>query len=157
MPTEVLAMYRALLTAETVASQLDSEVDLLSVGEKFFARLLIRRSLEGMAPERLQSLAIDLPVLIQDAPGQIQRILYDLANDRFSLEVRTTESPEDRRAASSRSRLITAAILSVGLSILLAAGALGDGPLSSGAVSGLLAVLLGMDYLWMLILWRRLR
>jgi ubiquinone biosynthesis protein len=155
IPVAVLAMYRALLTAETVASQLGGAADLSSVGSRFFNRLLVEQLLETFAPGNLQPLAVELRALLTEAPGQLRRLLADSADGRLELKVRTRESRQDRRHADDRARLVAAATVSVGLALLVAGA--GDTRLFGRLpVAGLLAGALVAVWCWVAVLWRRL-
>jgi hypothetical protein len=57
--------------------------------------------------------------LIRNSPGQLEQILAELADGRFSINTVTVESSRTARARDRRAGLIVAAILSVGLAILL--------------------------------------
>jgi ubiquinone biosynthesis protein len=156
LPPDVLAVYRSLLTVETIAQELGGKANLHSVGRRFFRQLQVEQSLEDLEPEQLRAMGLDLLTLFREGPGQIQRLLADLSSDRFLLRVRTTEHPEDRQEANRRARLITAAVVSVGLATLLAG--VDRIPLlrESGATVPILTGLLVAVYVWIFVLWRRL-
>jgi len=153
VPSDVLSMYRALLAVETIAAALGAEeAGLRDEGGRFFARLQVETALDQLKPAALQPLLGDLFALLRDGPGQATRLLADLADDRFVLRTQVTESPEDRRMANGRARLVAAAILFVGFALL--AGRAPDRALA-GAVTthdlalALLALWLGViAYLW---------
>ena len=71
---------------------------------------------EGLRQEQV---GVDLLALIKDSPGQLQRLLSDLEDERFTLPVRVSESADERQEANTRARMISAAILSVGFAFLL--------------------------------------
>ena len=63
----------------------------------------------------------DVLNLANEAPGQLRRVLSDLAEDRFILRMHTTTPSRERREANARARLTTLASVSVGLAVLIAA------------------------------------
>jgi ubiquinone biosynthesis protein len=155
VPPRLLSIYRTLLTGESVAAQLSPTTSLDSVGRSFFVEMRIRSALDSLDPERTMSRAVEGLALARDAPGALNRILGDLAEDRFVLPVRTSATPEDRRQEDRRTRLVAACLLIVALSVLLA----GDpsGPLgTSDGTTAISVALLGLAGL-VAILWRRLR
>jgi ubiquinone biosynthesis protein len=119
LPSSMLSIYRSLVAAETIAYELGSEADLASVGRTFFTRLQTDSLRALFDLPNLKTRAIQLAELAVTAPAQVQRLLNDLAEDRFVLQVETTESAAARRNADRRARLIAACILSVGLAVLL--------------------------------------
>lgn len=155
IPPGILSMYRSLLTAETVASMLGADVDLRSVGRGFFYRFQIENALKLLEPEELQPMFAQLVDLWKDSPGQLRRLLSDLADDRFVLRVHNSETLESRRLANTRARIVATAILSVGIAVLLAGS--GQVVIRGIPLSVLLWIALATTYLWIIILWRRLR
>jgi ubiquinone biosynthesis protein len=119
LPSSVLSIYRSLVAAETIAYELGSESDLASVGRTFFTRLQTDSLRALFDLPNLKTRAIELAELAVKAPAQVQRLLNDLAEDRFVLQVETIESAAARRHADRRAHLIAACILSVGLAVLL--------------------------------------
>jgi ubiquinone biosynthesis protein len=115
LPSDLLSLYRTLLTAETIASELSQRVDLIRVGRVFFASEQFDRLVQSVTPQRLQTSAFDIMRLGLDGPGQFSQLLSDLSEDRFVLRVRTQDSAADRRLADLRARLVAIAIVSVGL------------------------------------------
>lgn len=156
IPPAALAMYRTLLTAEKVATELGSREGLRSVGVEFFKRLKIEHALSLFSPESLQSFVFDIIDMLHHAPGRLDRLLSDIATNRLQLRVRTSESEDDRRQGNGRAKLLTAATVSVGIALLISS--VGDtvllGQLTlSKILSGVLVAL----YAYILVLWRQLR
>jgi ubiquinone biosynthesis protein len=155
LPTNVLSVYRALLTAETVAHQIGARVSLVSVGRRFFRRLEAERLRGLLEPGETQAQLLDLVELLRTGPGNLERLLSDVADDRFVLRVESVDSVDDRRLADTRARLIALSVASVGLAVLLPASQainLGGVPLQI-----LLALVLGGVYARVVVLWRQLR
>lgn len=155
VPQGILSLYRALLTAETLASQLGGEVDLPEVASRIFQGLQIDTVVNGLRPEQLQPLAVEVLQLARDGPRQLRQMLNDLADGRFVLSVRTEESTDDRRRTNTRARMVAAAVLAVGLSVLVLAG---RGILLPWGIhlSSVLWTMLVVDWILVVILWRRL-
>ncbi|HEX8282693.1 MAG TPA: AarF/UbiB family protein [Pyrinomonadaceae bacterium] len=155
VPTKVLLMYRALITAETVARQLDAETDLGLIGRRFFERLRVDEALGTLDEESARSSLFNTVRLLRDAPGQLQSILSELAENRFTVNVAASRTARERRERYSRARLLVSSICCLSVACLLAVP---DLPLIYGLSSrwplgGLLAIL----YLWTANQWRRLR
>jgi len=155
VPPAILSMYRTLLTAETLASQLGGDVDLPEVGIRLFQRLQVDSIVDAFRLENLQLGLLEVMQLVRDGPRQARRVLTDIADGRFVLSVRTVESDEDRRQANHRARLVAAAAVSISLSVLIfgARDAVLPGDIR---LSGVLWAALIADWIWLLILWRRL-
>lgn len=154
IPPRVLSMYRTLFTVETVAHHLGTEVSLMSVGQEFFTTLQTEEALRALKLNNIQASVISSLALLSDSPHQLQQILTDLADGRSSLSVYTSESPKVRCDHNQRTRLVVAAILSVGIALLLTKPELSEqlGLPLEWPLSGALILL----YLWILIQWWRL-
>jgi ubiquinone biosynthesis protein len=148
VPIRILAMYRALLTAESVAAKLGSSVDLQSVGRNFVERLQSEETLRVLDLDNLRPALLNYFSLWRDAPGQISQILSDLADNRLVLKVSETESPDLKQDRHRRTRAIVTSITAVSVAVLIAytAGADGSGWLTWGLV-GLLLLLYLATYL----------
>jgi ubiquinone biosynthesis protein len=152
VPRSILALYRTLLTAETVAYQIGGTATLRSVGRRFFAGFPIERLLRDLTPERVTASLMQLAEIARSAPGQVQEILSDLAEGRFVLAVRSDESERKRRANNRRTRLLALAIISTGVAALLTGADRLDPTLST-----LLWTLLAGLYAGIAVLWWRLK
>jgi ubiquinone biosynthesis protein len=152
IPARLLAIYRALLMAETVAHSIGSTRDLITEGRRFFGVLQVERFLEGLLdPKRTFGLALDLVALLRDGPGQLQRVLAELAEERFVLRATTAQSPVDRHQANTRARMLAAAIVSVTLAVITVGFRsvhLGPVPISGVFMAFLFAALVGLLLLW---------
>ena len=155
LPPRILSMYRALLTAETVANELGTGADLGSVGREFFTGLRLEQTLRGFTPDNLQQLALNLVGLVRDSPGQLHQILSELADGRFAVGMNMSEAPRAERARNRRARIIATAVLSVSVAVLLAVPGL---PAVAGVSLGWpLGVLLVLLYAATALQWRRMR
>jgi ubiquinone biosynthesis protein len=153
LPPRVLSMYRALLTAESVAHQLGSRANLRVVGRDFFSSLRMEQAIRALDPNTLQASALTLLSLVRDSPGQVHQILSEIASGRFALTVNVTEAPRTVRARNRRARLVATSILTVSVSALFVAAAVSS---ADPAVWWLLGVLLAALYAVLLFEWRRL-
>jgi ubiquinone biosynthesis protein len=154
-PTRALSMYRALLTAETVAQQLGTRVDLRSVGREFFVNLQMEEALRVVEPDNVEATFLGMVSLLRDSPGQLNQILSELSEGRFEVKVTVSESPKVRRIRNQRLRLLVTSVLSIGVALLLIAPGL---PALFGTSSRWpLWVVLILLYLSIFIQWRRLR
>jgi predicted unusual protein kinase regulating ubiquinone biosynthesis (AarF/ABC1/UbiB family) len=154
VPAGVLAIYRTLLTAETVAQRLDPRVNLRTVGRAYFTDLQVRDAMRAFEPGSLRNSAMNILTLLRDASGQLNQILSDLAEGRLTIRVSESEEMAARHARNQRTRLVTAAVASVGLAFLVTAPPPAAGGIPARAV---LAALLALLYLWMGWQWRKLR
>lgn len=155
VPPSALAMYRSLLTAEMVARQLAPDADLRGVARRFLADLALSEALEALYPDQVKAALIDLAALVRDLPGDLQQIVSSLAEGRLPVKLQTSESRQDRRLGAIKARLLTTAIVSVGVAVLLVG--LGDTPLPGGlTLAPLLWTVMAALYVGIFILWRRL-
>lgn len=152
LPAPVLSMYRTLLASESVAYQLRSRANLRDVGRGFFDALELERVINGFQPQSVLAWLMQLNELVRSGPGSLQVLLSDIAEGRFILSVRSADSDHDRHLANQRARLVALAILSLGVVLPLAL----VGGLGRGATWSLLAVALVL-YIWMVVIWRRLK
>ena len=151
--SESLALYRALLTAETVTSLLGARTDLRRVGGDFFPSLQIRELFKPLTPLEVQSIAGSLVELLKRAPERIEHLLAELSSGRFTLNVETQDSIRDQRLADRRARQIAVAIISVGLALLLVRSTL---PIWFGVpLAWPIGVALAACYIWLFLQWRR--
>jgi len=114
-------MYKALLTAETVAHELGTNADLRSVGRNFFFELQRDDIISSVEPDNLETSFLSTVALLRDSPGQLQQILTELAEGKFELKVNVSEGAKVRRIKNRRLRLLVTSILSVCVALLLAA------------------------------------
>jgi ubiquinone biosynthesis protein len=155
VPTSILSMYRALLTAENVATSVAVNADLQRVGREFFERLAWEDITRTVRPENLQNLALNILALSKDAPGQLHRILVDLSENRFTLNTVVSEDTRTERSRNRRSRMLAASVVAVGVAILLSNPRL---PLLFGIpLAWPLYAALAILYIVIAIQWRRLR
>jgi ubiquinone biosynthesis protein len=119
VPSRILSMYRALLAAESVATQLGRTVDLQAIGRRFFRSIQKDEILRALDLQQLPPILLSLFNLARNSPGQLEQILSELADGRFAINTVETESPRTARLRNRRTRAIVTAILSVGLALLL--------------------------------------
>lgn len=155
VPPGILSLYRSLLAAETIAAQLDGGTDLLGVGERFFRRMQME-SLLGFDPKMIQRIGLQLINLLQSAPGQMARLMEDLADERFVLRVRSADALERRQQHNARTQLLTLGLVAISVAVLLvgapSAPLFGWLPLRLIFGAALVAV-----YIALVVQWRRLR
>jgi ubiquinone biosynthesis protein len=154
IPSSILSMYRTLLTAEAVANQLRVRLSLRAVGEQFFRRLQIDEVLRLPELNEFQSAVLSLLGLLRNAPSQLQQMLADLAEGRFSINMTVTESQKVVRAQNRRARLLVTSILSVGIAVLLTRPALPE--VFGVTLAWPLGIVLMLLYIGIFIQWRRL-
>lgn len=119
VPTQILSMYRALLTAESVAASLAPELDVRAVGQEFFSALAVEEAFHSLDPAKLQPILLNMLALGQDLPGQLRQILADLTEGRLTVKVDVSETQTTARTRSRRVRLLVTSILSLGIAVLI--------------------------------------
>ncbi len=154
VPSGILSMYRTLLTAETVANQLNTSLDLGSVGRSFFINLQADEALKILDPKEVRVMTFNLLNILRDSPAQLQQIFSELSDGRFALNVNVSDTNKNMRISNRRTRLLTASILSVGIAILLTRPNL---PHFLGiSLAWPLSLILIFLYTWIFKLWRTL-
>jgi ubiquinone biosynthesis protein len=119
LPPRILSMYRALLGAESVAHQLGVSASMAEVGKDFFVSLQIEETVRSLEPPNLQPVVLSVINLLRDSPGQLNQILSDIAEGKYSVNVNMEERPNAARQRDRRSRLLATAIVSVSVALLL--------------------------------------
>lgn len=155
VPSGILLMYRALLTAESVANQLGTEMDLTSVGNQFFAKLQLEEALRVIEMNEIQGTFLSQLTLMRELPSQLQQILSELSDGRFALNVTFAETLNVRRSNNQRVRLLATSILSVGIALLLTRTQLPE--LFGVSLAWPLCITLILLYLWIFLQWRQLQ
>jgi len=155
VPIRVLSMYRALLTVESLATQLGGTEGLREVGARFFGELQREELVDGFLDrENAERLAVSLLNLKQNAPGQLQQILTDVSQGSLTLKTEVRESPKTNRTQNRRARMLVLAVLSVSVSLLLARP--GPASIHGMSLAWPLSIALAVIYLWCFLLMRKL-
>lgn len=113
----ILDMVRALVSAGKLASELSGRPKLGSSARAFFSQHWFSGIAKEVWRERSPSVGFDVIDLFTDSPGNLVRILSDVADRRFLLRVQTVESEASRHAAAARARLLAVAGLLVGVCV----------------------------------------
>jgi|GEM_PF-5284831 len=147
-----LALYRAMLTAETVTGMLGARTDLRRVGADFFPALQTRELLQPLSPLELQGIAGSLAELLKRSPERLEHLLNALFTETYSFNVETRASARDQHRSDRHALMISVAIVSVGLCVLLGSAAL---PVWFGVpLAWPIGITLGGCYLLLLKQWR---
>jgi ubiquinone biosynthesis protein len=150
----VLTLVRTLWVADCTAKQLAADAGLGAAARAFLSRRWMVGYAQELWQERFPGLGFDLVDLLTDGPGNLVRILSDVADRRFVLRVQAAESEESLHAAAVRSRLMATSWLIVAVSILASALWL------SASTSPLAWIIVGVPGLALLalfaVLWMRL-
>jgi predicted unusual protein kinase regulating ubiquinone biosynthesis (AarF/ABC1/UbiB family) len=155
LPAQVFSLYRALLTVETVASQIGADEDLIGVGKSFFRRFVVDRALQGMSADEQKMYLLQVYTLIRDAPKQVNELMAELSSGRLTLKVEVADAPPMARARNRQAKLLTTALAAVGVSFLLTRQnlpAVGGVPLDYPLIAVLVLL-----YLWTFLQWRSLK
>ena len=151
---QLLSMYRALLTSESVARQL-GPADLRATGREFFRCIQIEDLLASLTPERIQLTIFSWLVLLGDSPGQVQQIVSDLARGQLGVRVTASETSRTAHVRNLRARLLATAISTVPVAVLLSSRPWL--PVVLGVpLAWLLSLTLAVLFLSLLVQWRRL-
>jgi ubiquinone biosynthesis protein len=155
VPARVLAMYRAILTAETLARQLGAGDEVRRVGQAFLRRLQLDDLLTQACDfDKYTQLFVSVLNLTRNGPKQLNQILTEVSEGSFSVKVQVAEAARAARAQNQRARLLTTAILTVSVTLLLLVPDL-PRPLGISLIWPLAAALVYL-YFWVAVLWRRL-
>jgi hypothetical protein len=118
-------------------------------------RLLLETTLKKLDPDRLQPTLISLVNLVHDSPIQAQKLLSDLADGSFALNVYVSDAPMVAASRDHHARLLTVAIVTVALALVATAPGL---PRPFGvSLAWPLGVLLAGVVAWLIRELRRLR
>jgi ubiquinone biosynthesis protein len=156
VPRSVLSMYRAVITAETVATQMSPQADLIGVARGFLDEYRDLQTREQCSTENVDLFVSEWTTLLRQSPGRLNRLMTDLSENRLVIHATTADTSEVRRLGNCRARLVTLAIVSVALSVLLAGSQAGGLPFRT-PIQTILLVLLGTVAAAMAFLWFRLR
>ena len=155
VPIQILSMYRALLTAEAVATSLAPELNLRAVGQEFLSALAVEEALHSLDPRKWQPILLNVLALGQDLPSQLRQIVADLTEGRLTVKVDVSETQKTARTRSRRVRLLVTSILSIGIALLITQARL---PRLFGiSLSWPLYGVLVLIYISTYFQWRRLR
>jgi ubiquinone biosynthesis protein len=155
VPASILSMYRALLTAETVATSVATRADLQQVGREFFESLAWEDLAQTLRQENLLNLGLIALSLLTNAPAQLQQILTDVTENRFRLNTDVSEDPRTERARNRRTALLATSVVTVSLAIIISNPRL---PEPFGIpLAWPLYVVLAVLYVAIAIQWKRLR
>jgi ubiquinone biosynthesis protein len=121
VPTSILSIYRALLTAESVAAQLGLADGIREIGRKFFTELQSQELYSQLFDrDQLRQVFMSLLNLTRDGPKQVNQILSDIADGTLSLKVEVSEDPRIAKSRRQRAKMQVCAILSAGVAVLMA-------------------------------------
>ena len=155
VPARILSIYRALLTAETLANQLGFQDGLRNAGRQFFLDLQRDELVTTLFDrDNVQQFLTSVLHLVRDSPGQINQILTDVADGTLSLKVEVSEAPRVTRARNQRAKLWTVALFTVSVALMLNVPEL---PAVFGtSLAWPLTAALILLYGWSAFLWRKL-
>jgi ubiquinone biosynthesis protein len=152
IPPDILAMYRAFITLDTVARQLGPDMDVQAASRSFLVRLQVTYALRSTEPDSLQSLLLSLLNLWRDGPAHLRQSLTQLREGTYTFETNALESARTTRRENRRTRLIVMGTLAIGVAILLSRPILPD--VFGVSVIWPLGAALAALYLAILIQWR---
>jgi ubiquinone biosynthesis protein len=155
LPAPARLLYRSVVLTDEVARRLDPRGDPAVVARDYLRVAQLDAKVRALQPERLESTLLSVSALARDSPAQLQKVLSDLADETFSLDVRVLEVPHLERNRNRRARMIAAAVGSISVALLLTATDLPS--LAGVSAAWPLAIVLALVYAWLVLEWRRLR
>jgi len=117
---ESASVLRALAATDRLAWLVDGRSGLERSASGVLAGTALRKAVRSLTPHELLGLSLNLIALVREAPQHLSRLLRDLAEERFTVRTVTTEAESTRADQDRRTRLLAAAIVSVGLAALVA-------------------------------------
>ena len=156
VPRQMLSLYRSLMAAELIATEIAPEENLSSVGPQFFREQERSRFFDRFRKDALLKDIAEAVELLLEGPGRLSRVLEDFSQNRVVLRMESSESPAASRQSDLRAKLVSTAILFVALAILFA-GVVNTKTGWSGYGAGGLIVALIAVFCAMVIHWRRLK
>jgi ubiquinone biosynthesis protein len=147
---QAVILFRTVMQAETVARCVWRELDSQKLVDETATSIQLAWALEGFRLPGIQKTFIGLLRLLRAGPQELHHILSQLSEGILEINVTTSEEERTSRAWQDRTRLLVAAIVSVGLAFLLG---LQMPVIARWAV----AVALVLLYLWIAIRWKMLK
>jgi ubiquinone biosynthesis protein len=148
-------LYRSLAMAQATALRLDQQAGVVPLTQDFLRMSQLDLAIRKIEPEGLEQQKLTVMSLLHDSPGQLQKLLSDLADGSFSLNVYVVEAPQVVRHRNRRTRLVVGAIASVSVALLITVP---DLPRPFGVpLAWPLGVILAALYGWLALGWWRLR
>lgn len=155
LPVGARLLFDALVCADVTAHAVDPDVDCSDVARRSLTVVRVGATLRRLGPEETEELAAELTTLVADLPRQLHKVLSDLADGSFSLNVWVSEMAQAELNRNRRTRVLTAAIVTVALAMLLTAPHL---PRVYGvSVAWAIGAALAATYVWLAVRWRRLK
>jgi ubiquinone biosynthesis protein len=149
-----LSAHRLLVATYRIVRLASAEIDPDELGRRCLAKLDIRDALDTLDLDQMGKVAVDLLLLLRDAPERLNQIAADLAEGSLGITLALDESSSTARAWNRRVRLIATAIASLGPFFLLSE--IGTAELWGIPAYVALGPLLAVLYGWMLLQWRKL-
>ena len=109
VPPRTLSLYRTLLTAESVATELVT-INFRDVTQRFFESLATDEIMKAIEPESLKPVLLNLFSIWRDSPLRIHEALSDLAEGRLRINAAVVESAKTASQRNRRTRLVAAAV-----------------------------------------------
>jgi len=156
IPRAILSMLRALYASDRVAHMISSEPgrdELRRKSTEFFEKHRWRPIANLLDPATLESEFVDYADIVREGPKKAYRVLSELVDGHFSINVENTESVQTRRQSDARAQLIGFGIAAVSLSMIVAGLIIG----AMYALAVVVAVLLIYCYYEMYSIVRRMQ
>jgi predicted unusual protein kinase regulating ubiquinone biosynthesis (AarF/ABC1/UbiB family) len=119
MGLDTLLFWRALLALDSTALRFEAQFDLLGELRSFFEKHRPSAVDRVMSLVTNRELAFDIFELAESAPGMLQRVLRDSAEDRPLLSVRREVSRARMQTENGEARMLAACIAGIGVVLLL--------------------------------------
>jgi predicted unusual protein kinase regulating ubiquinone biosynthesis (AarF/ABC1/UbiB family) len=148
-------LFRAVVAAGSTAERLDADVATTDVARRALGAARVGGKIRELQPERVERTVFDLARLLRDTPGHLHKILSELADGSFSMNVWVAEVAQAERNRNRRARLLVAAIASVSLAVVLTAPHFAR--VGGVSLAWPVVLALALVYGWLALEWRRLR
>jgi ubiquinone biosynthesis protein len=153
-PAEMLSAWRTLVTVESLAHRLDPSVHLQSIGAEVLKDISLNHTFRALEPVAQRKALVEMLEALRHAPEYLDQIISELARGRIAMNLHATEHAHTGATRDRRSRMLVAAGAAVGVAWLM--GEPGLPTIATIPAARILAVVLGMLYLSVAVLWKKL-
>lgn len=145
VPKELLLLFKAILTIESLGKTLEPDFDILQIGHKLAKQLIVTQYSQDRILRDLLGIGRDVQVLAQTFPRQLRLFFKRWTADEYQFRVRNQDTQSVAQALHRFTRVVSFGVLSIGFfgvgCVLLAAG---HGPFLYGvSVSAIVAIAVG--------------
>jgi ubiquinone biosynthesis protein len=145
VPRELMLLFKAIFSIESLGKSLEPDFDILQVGHKLAKQLIVTQYTQERILRDLMAIGRDLQVLGQTLPRQMRLFFKRWTNDEYQLRFRNQDTKSVAHALYRLTRVLSYGILALGFfavaAVLLATH---QGPFIYGvSVSSLFCIMTG--------------